>query len=291
VETKLIELYLLICTFYDNQPVLNQQRLSNFKPRFTDQELLTMYLFGHLQGLTSHRRIYDYFAAHWRAWFPALPSYQAFNRRLHHLTAAFELLIADRLSAAGKRQDLTAADRLIDSLPVMLAQGTRANRARVARDLADVGFCATKQIHYCGVKLHVVAARRPAQLPLPERLFLSPASQHDLAALREFDPQLADCGLFGDKAYADSDTKATMQKRGIYLVTPYKRKRNEEETAVPTLFNRFVSGIRQPIESLFGWLIQRTDLQNASRVRSTQGLLVHCYGKLAVACLLLTFYS
>ena len=52
METQLIELYLLICTFYDNQPVLNQQRLSNFKPRFTDQELLTMYLFGHLQGLT-----------------------------------------------------------------------------------------------------------------------------------------------------------------------------------------------------------------------------------------------
>ncbi|MFL6215105.1 MAG: transposase, partial [Blastocatellia bacterium] len=79
--------------------------------------------------------------------------------------------------------------------------------------------------------------------------------------------------------------------RGVYLVTPYKRKRNEEETAVPRLFNRFVSSIRQPIESLFGWLIQRTDVQNASRVRSAQGLLVHCYGKLAVACLLLTFYS
>jgi len=42
---------------------------------------------------------------------------------------------------------------------------------------------------------------------------------------------------------------------------------------------------------LFGWLIQRTDIQNASRVRSTKGLLVHCYGKLAVACLLLTFNS
>lgn len=250
-----------------------------------------MYLFGHLQGLTSQRRIYNYFAAHWRAWFPALPTYQAFNRRLPLLTPAFELLIEDHLRAAGERDNLATADRLIDSLPVMLAQGTRANRAGVARHLADVGFCATKQIHYCGVKLHVVAARRPSQLPLPERLFLSRASQHDLAALREFDPQLAECGLFGDKAYADADTKASLQKRGVYLVTPYKRKRNEEETAVPRLFNRFVSSIRQPIESLFGWLIQRTDVQNASRVRSAQGLLVHCYGKLAVACLLLTFYS
>ena len=291
METQLIELFLLICDFYDKQQVLKHQRLSNFKPRFTDQELLTMYVFGHLQGHASQRRIYGYFAAHWRAWFPAMPTYQAFNRRLQLLTPAFESLIEESLLAAGKRGSLALADQLIDSLPVMLAVGTRANRARVARQLADVGFCATKQIHYCGLKSHVLAARRPSKLPLPERLFLSPASQHDLAALREFNPQFADCGLFGDKAYADTDTKAALQARRVYLVTPYKRKRNEEETAVPTLFNRLVSSIRQPIESLFGWLIQRTDLQKASRVRSTQGLMVHCYGKLAVASLLLTFYS
>lgn len=250
-----------------------------------------MYLFGHLQGHTTQRRIYDYFAGHWLEWFPALPTYQAFNRRLHQLTAAFELLIDENLLAASSREMLSSADRLVDSLPVMLAVGTRSNRARVAHHLADVGFCATKQMHYYGVKLHILAARRPSKLPLPERLYMSRASQHDLAALREFDPQLSDCGLFGDKAYADAETKAQLEERGIYLVTPYKRKRNEEETVVPTLFNRFVSSIRQPIESLFGWMIQRTDLQNASRVRSGRGLLVHCYGKLAVACLLLTFYS
>jgi hypothetical protein len=53
---------------------LNQQRLSNFKPLFTDQELLTIYLFGHLQGFTSQRRIYRYFAAHWGECFPLLPT-------------------------------------------------------------------------------------------------------------------------------------------------------------------------------------------------------------------------
>lgn len=291
METKLIELFLLICDFYDKQTVLKHQRLSNFKPRFTDQELLTMFIFGHLQGFTSQRRIYDYFARHWREWFPALPSYQAFNRRLHQLTAAFELLIEESLLAAAKGENLSFADRLIDSLPVMLAVGTRSNRARVARQLADVGFCATKHIHYCGVKLHVIAARRLSKLPLPERLFLSSASQHDLAALREMDAKLSGCGLFGDKAYADTDLKSVLRERRVYLTTPYKRKRNEGETVVPRLLNRFVSRIRQPIESLFGWMIQRTDIQNASGVRSIQGLMVHCYGKLAVACLLLTFYS
>jgi hypothetical protein len=128
-------------------------------------------------------------------------------------------------------------------------------------------------------------------LPLPALLHLSRASQHDLAALRELNPDLGACALFGDKAYADEETKTVFARRGTHLVTPDKRKRNEAVTAAPALWSRFVSGVRQPLESLFGWLIQRTDIQDASRVRSTKGLLVHCYGKLAVARLLLTFYS
>ena len=290
MENKLIELYLLICRLYDTEAVLKHQRLSNFKPTFTDEELLTMYIFGHLQGHTTYRRIYDYVVDHWRAWFPTLPSYQAFNRRVNQLAPAFELLIEQQLTSAGRRVAETA-DRLIDSLPVMLAIGTRANRARVARELADTGFCATKQIHYRGVKLHLIAARRSRRLPLPERLALTRASQHDLAALRELNPALGGYGLFADKAYADTETKAVLAARGTHLLTPYKQRRNDPEANVPTLLNRFVSSIRQPLESLFGWMIQRTDLQNASRVRSTNGLLAHCYGKLAVACLLLTFYS
>lgn len=121
---------------------------------------------------------------------------------------------------------------------------------------------------------------------------MSAASQHDLAALREICPSLpVGCGLFADKAYFHHDPQQDCQARGWFLVAAYKRHRHEAEKDVPTLYNRFVSAIRQPLESLFGWIIERTDLQNASRVRSDQGLKVHCYGKLAVACLLLTFYS
>jgi IS5 family transposase len=292
VETLLIELYLLICRLYDTQPVLKQQRLSNnHQPLFTDEELVTLYLFGHMQGLTTQRRIYDYIRHHWRGWFPALPAYQSVNCRLNELAPAFELLIAELLTTQAWQVAATD-DRLIDSVPVMLARGTRANRARVAPDVADTGFCATKQQHYRGVKLHFIAARRSKQLPLPEKVHLSTASQHDLQALREVQPHLpAGCGLFADKAYFHDETARDCKERGFFLVASYKRHRHEPEGNVPTLFNRFVSTIRQPLESLFNWLIEKTDLQNASRVRSTQGLKVHCYGKLAVACLLLTSYS
>lgn len=250
-----------------------------------------MYIFGHLQGLTTQRRIYDYICNHWHEWFPLLPAYQTVNCRLNELAPAFELLI-EQLLIKSAWQIQATDDRLIDSVPVMLAKGTRANRSRVAPELADIGFCATKQQYYRGVKLHVLAARRINTLPLPEKIHLSAASQHDLAALREVSPQLpAGSGLFADKAYFYAAPEDKLKERDWFLVASYKRHRNEPEKEVPTFYNRFVSSIRQPLESLFGWIIEKTNLQNAAQVRSSQGLKVHCYGKLAVACLLLTFYS
>lgn len=292
MEIKLIELFLLICRFYDNHSILKEQRLSNnHKPLFLDEELLTVYIFGHLQGLTTQRQIYDYIRHHWRAWFPALPAYQTFNCRLNQLAPAFELLIEERLQSVAW-QIQSSDDRLIDSVPVMLATGTRANRGRVAPELADTGFCASKQLHYRGCKLHFIAARRSRNLPLPEKIHLSEASQHDLAALRELNPHLPErSGLFADKAYFCASTEEYFKEQGWFLVASYKRHRFEPEKDVPTYYNRFVSAIRQPLESLFNWIIEKTELQNASKVRSDQGLKVHCYGKLAVACLLLTFYS
>jgi len=289
MQLQLIELYLLVCRLYDTQPVLKQQRLSNFKPEFTDQELVTIYLFGHLQGYFLMRQIYEYTQQHWRAWFPHLPSYQAFNHRLSDLAPAFELLI-DALLQQANTQLSGAADRVIDSVPVILARASRATTAAVAREVADKTFCASKNLWYHGVKIHIQAARRCQLLPLPERIFLSEASCHDLAALRQMNLTLGDCALFADKAYACAETLAEFDKQGTALATPTKKEKNKPLGQTDSLWSRFVSSMRQPIESLFNWIIEQTGIQHASKVRSTNGLLVHCYGKLAVACVLLVFY-
>lgn len=250
-----------------------------------------MYIFGHLQGFNQQRQIYDYFLNHWRSWFPLMPTYQAFNYRLNQLTPAFELLIEQCLISASWQID-ARNDRLVDSVPVMIARRVRANQSNIAPELANTGFCASKQQYYRGVKLHLIAARRIKNLPLPEKIHLSEASQHDLQALQELAPRLPEgAALFADKAYFHRETETFFKDAGWFLLASYKRHRFESEADVPTYYNRFVSAIRQPLESLFGWIIEKTDLQNASKVRSSQGLKVHCYGKLAVACLLLTFYS
>ena len=43
--------------------------------------------------------------------------------------------------------------------------------------------------------------------------------------------------------------------------------------------------MRQPIESLFAWINRLTNIENAGLVRSTAGLFVHIFGKIAAAML------
>ncbi len=170
MENQLIQLYLLVCQLYDNQTHLKYQRLSNFKPVFTDQELITVYLFGHLNGLYQKKAIYCFTRNYWADWFPRLPSYQAFNRRLNLLQTAFHS-IGRVLLDTFKGEQAAELDHLIDSMPVMLASGAFSPRARVARDVASRGYCAAKRLHFHGVRLHFIASRRAGRLPLPKQIW------------------------------------------------------------------------------------------------------------------------
>ncbi len=54
------------------------------------------------------------------------------------------------------------------------------------------------------------------------------------------------------------------------MLTPVKKRKGEPEflrkmhRAADDLFSKAVSKIRQPIEALFGWIIEKTDIQRAS---------------------------
>ena len=289
MENQLIQLYLLVCQIYDNQSSLKYQRASNFKPRFSDQELITVYLFGHLNGLYQKKAIHRFTRNYWAGWFPDLPTYQAFNRRLNLLEAAFQAIGAILLDTL-KNNQAAELDHLIDSMPVMLASGSFARRARVAREIANVGYCAAKRQHFHGVRLHFIASRRAGRLPLPKNIWLREASVHDLTSVKEQQIRLPDSTLFGDKAFCDKALELEFKRQNTRLLIPKKKPKGKELSCFEKEQNRLISKIRQPIESLFNWLIMKTQIQKASLVRSTDGLLVHCFGKLTFALLLLVFY-
>ena len=292
MEIQLIQLYVWVCHLYNKHPELQGQRMSNnHQPDFTDQELLTVYLFGHLQGHFLQRRIYDYTRGHWLSWFPDLPTYQAFNYRLNLLSPTLARLLEQLLSDLAQ-QTPESSDYVLDSLPIILAKASRSDSAKVAREVANKGYCSTKKLYYHGVKLHLLGHRRLQRLPLPQALALTAASVHDLTAFCQAVEPPPFGVLFADKAYKDEQTKNDLRQRQVELCTPDKCQRGQDkEAACNSFWSRFVSRMRQPVESLFNWLIQRSGIQEASKVRSTTGLLVHCYGKLTVCCFLLLFNS
>lgn len=289
MENQLIELYLFACHIYDTRSETCFQRLSNnSKPDFTDQELVAIYLFGHLQGLFEKKAIYKLVDTYWRHYFPQLPSYQSFVARLNLLEQTFQT-IGGYLQQMLKENRQPEIDHIIDSVPVMLAQGGHAYTARVAREVADRGYCASKRTYFHGVRLHAVAQRQSGALPVPDQIWLREGSCHDVRSAREQEIDLPNSSLIGDRAFPDPTFQQMLNQQQTTLFAPRKKPKGKELSQAEKYYNRLVSCLRQPIESFFKWLIDKTDIQRAGRVRSTEGLMVHCWGKLTVAFYLLVF--
>ena len=63
----------------------------------------------------------------------------------------------------------------------------------------------------------------------------------------------------------------------------------QQERDYRDLYGTAVSTIRQPVESFFNCLNEKKKIQAAQKVRSTKGLAVHVFGKMAAAFIYLMF--
>ena len=291
---NLIKIYYHVCDKYNEELRWEVQRHSNNHSQrgiITDEELLTIYLFCvAYEEKYKIKSIYRYIKSHWHSWFPLLPSYQTFNSRLNNLSDVFPCLLVDFMNRATLSRD-TLKVLLGDSFPVITCSHKRGGK--VAKDLTDKGFCATKNLHFYGVKVHTLGLRRESTIPFPQYIEVMPASVHDLTASRDILEKIEADLCILDKAYADSDLSNKMKENKNILLTPLKDKKGWESTlkqngqAFTDLFNTAVSKVRQPVESLFNWINELTQIQNASKVRSSNGLRLHLYGKLAAAVMIL----
>ncbi len=287
-QDKLIKLYLFNDEYYYSRLWIHCQRFSNNdQPEFTDVEVMTIYLWGLLRGFGEIKKIYRYATDHLREWFPKMPSYPAYVTRLNALCSVFQAWLEHL------RDDFPILKgvmniALIDSMPVIMARGSRRYTAKVAPELAGSGYCSSKKLYYYGMKIHLIGLKRTGALPVPDYLSVSGADEHDLNMLKRLSHELHDVDIYADKAYCDSWTEFLLKQRDAELFTPVKRKKGEPFlTLFKRVFSSMVSRVRQPIESFFNWMEQKTGIQNASRVRSTKGLLTHIFGRLVVVFMLL----
>lgn len=288
-ETQLISLYLFVCKHYQSHLGSYCERRARYTNlQFSDEEALTLYLYGVMEGYHTVKAIHHYARKHLMAWFPQLPGYGAFDQRMNQLHDVFIPLV-DLISTSLCSKTLSNT-ALMDSMPIVMAQQGRRFHAKVAPGIASSnGYCAAKKLHFYGVRLHVVAYRHVGALPLPVCIGLMDAGTHDRKVFEQIAPflpeHIKEC--FADKAYQVEDEP--IHKEGeMMLLTPVKKKKGQSHLdAADSLLSTAISRVRQPIESFFNWIQEKTGLQLASKVRSYEGLIVHTFGKLAAALFML----
>lgn len=287
-QEKLIALFLYINKHYDSELFMYAERMSNnADPEFSDAEVITVYLWGIMNGHGKMKSIHQYTLNHLSAWFPELPSYATYIQRLNRISPVFSGLLP---LIQNDFPPLPGPEfiRLIDSMPIMIAKAQRSGGAKIAREIAAKGYNSTKKTYYYGLRLHVLAVRRNGQLPLPDYIGVTPANEADINVLKEIADDLYDAPVYADKAYTSETLDFLLAGQDSPMNTPVKKKKGEKLGMVEKILSTAVSRVRQPIESLFNRIEEKTGIQTASKVGSTQGLLVHVFGKLAAAMLMLT---
>ncbi len=94
--------------------------------------------------------------------------------------------------------------------------------------------------------------------------------------------------IIADKAYGSKIIREKFLHQETTLNTPIKlTKKKKFFTEDERKYSKIVNSVRQPIESFFNWIIAKTGIQNASKVRSEKGLVIHIFGRFVAALLLL----
>ncbi|BBH52236.1 IS982 family transposase [Fluviispira sanaruensis] len=287
-QSQLIKIYLTICNFFSQLSPHTFLKISpNSNPLFTDEEVITIYIFGILNGLKNVKSIFKYIKNFLFDWFPYLPSYEGFLFRLNSLNNVFPELVKFLLKndkfkiAFNSEENIT----LVDSLPIMLTKNSRFYKCKTANDISSIGYCSSKETYYYGLKIHLIATFRNKKLATPKFLKVTKASVHDLTAIKEDLLTLKDTKILADKAYIDKKTKRKLGHIGSEIHTPIKLSKSKKELSHDEkVYSKIVSSFRQSIEILFSWLIETSGIQIASKVRSSKGLIVHVFGRFS-ACL------
>jgi hypothetical protein len=296
-ETELITLYFLVCENSDDIFCSTLRFSPNDSPNFTDEELMTIYLYCTKEGYFTKKRMHTYVQRHLLSWFPNLPSYQAFNYRLNNLEAAFGNLCNYLI---GLMPSLTAyypsgiKEGITDSLPIILRKGNGSEKAKVATAIANKGYCSTKNLYYHGLKLHLLAWVVPYHIPQPASIVLSPSADNDASVFYNQHLQMhSHCVVYADKIYDQPNNIKYAKSQYDVEVCPIRKDQKGQiyRDSFKSYLNTMISRVRQPIEAAFNWLIQHTDIQNASKCRSTKGTLLHIFAKMATALCIYLFFN
>ena len=225
----------------------------------SDVDVLALMLFQYSLGITSERKFFNVV----KSLVPTelgdkLLHRTRFNRRCRQLLPVISLFRRKLIEIVGPGSDLG----IIDSFPMPICHNARKNRAVIFKEIADVGYNATKKEYFYGFKAHVNTTDRGLIL----NYVITEASVHDSKlAIQLIDESpckinLADLGYLGKKIVQAAN------ESGKVFWTPYRSnmKGAKEHNSYK------LQTVRRRIETSFSVLESSYNIQQ-NRARSLTG--------------------
>ena len=141
LQSRLIDIYLTVCKCWEQGIwTVTQRHSNNQNYAISDQEVVTIYLFGISTGHSTKASIFEYIQSHFAHWFPALGKYDSFSYRLNQISDSFISLASSLIIGLEKKLDYNQNRLLVDSLPIIMANNKRSSNAKVAPEYSDKGY-------------------------------------------------------------------------------------------------------------------------------------------------------
>ena len=218
------------------------------KPSFCDVEVVALALTAEYLSIDSENLLFKKIKADYADAFPTLHSRPQFNRRKRALFPLLEKLRKALVSPFLEGEDAF----LTDSKPLPICALARAAQATICQQVdyarPDYGYCASKEEHFYGYKLHSLHTVEG----VIAHLDLSPAHVHDIHFLSDIQGQLTNSLLIADKGYLSQERQEQLKEDNKLLLYTPKRKNQclEEGPRRIPLFDR----LRKQVERTYAQL-------------------------------------
>jgi hypothetical protein len=250
------------------------------KPKLSDIEVVTLAVLAETLGVDSENHLFSKLKTEYFADFVNLPDRSNFNRRRRRLQH-YVMIICDWVAKQIEKDDKVF---VIDSMPLPICKPGRVFRSKVCKDDQHVqparSYHAAHKVYYYGFKLQLIVS----QQGIPITAGMTAANVHDVKYLGmlDFDEQLSNCELIGDKGYLSLGYQTTLfDEAKIKLITPL---RSNMKTVISS-WNEGYRYTRKRSETLFSQLGDQMMLTR-NYAKSLDGLFSRIMYKLSAVAVL-----
>ncbi|MED4269599.1 IS982 family transposase [Geobacillus stearothermophilus] len=220
------------------------QRRNRHLVKQEDAVVIAIHLLGKLLGFTSEQAWHRFVTGN-------LFTNGSFLERSRYNRRCRALGFAIKWIAGVSKTRPTSCYAVVDSLPLPLCHTARMHRVKRFQEIADIGYCASKQQWYYGLKLHLQVTDQG----LPMGYVVTEASCHDRIATESVMTQIPHPYNFGDKGFISRELQKRLYEE--YQMALWTPSRKNQKHCSSEAWEKWIQQKRKVIETVFSVLVDQ----------------------------------